>query len=1091
MKKILTSLSLAAILTTTTMSADTNSDWYRGAAISPDGKSILFQYKGDIFKVASKGGTAVPMTLHKAWDGHPVWSKDGKSIAFASDRFGNMDVFIMPANGGTAKRITHHSANDIPSDFSSDNQKILFSSTRQDAPKSVMGFTRASELYEISVSGGAPTMVLTTPASDAKYSKDDSHILYRGETGLEDPYRKHDTSSFTRDIWLYSKADGSHKRLTEEAVGDQDPVWGKNSKNFYYTSAKDGTFNIWKQDLDGKKKRLSSHENHAVRNLSRSKSGLMAYDHLGSLFTLKDGGKPKYVSVKIAADIAGSEEVKIPAAGMMSSFALSPNGKEIAFIARGDVYVTSTDYATSRRITQTGAQERSLSWGEDGKTLLYSSERGGKWRIYESRLTFEEEKYFFASTGTTERVLIDRPENEVGPGHAFRPVVSPDGKKVAFIGDRDTLMIFDDESKEIKTVIPRENTFHYTDGNIDFSWSPDSQWIAIEVQNNGRLFFPNIALVKADGSGDMADITQSGYSEYSPRWHSSGSIITWATARFGRRDHGSHGADFDIIAQFLDQESFDAFKASKEDTELAEDREKDMKEKESNSDNKKKEDTEKEETPKIDIQWENFEKRQARLTIHSGSLSSALLNKKATVLYYLMRGANGYDLWSHDLKKNSTSIMLPLKARSASMELSSDGKSLLVMANGRLSMVNLSSKKPKAVPVQATFLLHPAQERAEMFEHIWQQVADKFLKSVKPLHGANWDLMKAAYAPKIQSLNNNRDFAELMSEMLGELNASHTGARYRGPLSGDSTPSLGALFDPDKSKGLIIKHIFAEGPLAKADLNISVNDTITAINGTVLTAHVNPWGLLNNKTGHRVRLTIQKPAVGEALPEVRDIVMKPVSLGAEFSWRYERWVDRMEAMVQKLSGNRLAYVHLPFMADSVYRNTYSKLMGKHFTKEAVVVDSRWNRGGDLTNDLIVFLTGKRYMTNMPFGMKAQGEPLTRWTKPSILLMNEGNYSDGHCFPAAYSGINVGKTVGKQVPGTCSYVWWERTVSGDVIFGVPNLAILGPDGKTIMENDHLDPDVRVDLRPEDVLSGNDEQLKKAVELMLEQLDKGTK
>lgn len=1077
----------------------TDSDWYRGSALSPDGKTIVFQYKGDIYTVPSKGGMARPLTTHKAWDGSPVWSRDGKSIAFASNRYGNMDVFLMPATGGKAKRLTWHSADDWPTDFTPDSSKILFTSVRQDDPASVMGFTRAGELYEIAVSSGAPEMVLTTPASEATYSADGTKILYRGETGYEDEYRKHDDSSFTRDIWLYDRTAGTHTRLTEEKMSDHTPKWGKGDKSFYFTSDKSGTFNVWKQDIGGSKIQLTTFDTHAVRNLSRAQSGLMAFDYLGKLYTLKEGRKPKEVNITIAVDIPGSEEVTMSAAGMMESAVLSPNGKEIAFVARGDIFVTSVEYATTRRITNTATQERRVVWGKDGKSLLYAAERDGKWRIYESNLTFTGEKYFFAATGTTEKLLIDRPVNDRAastdkPGHAFKPMPSPDGKKVAFIGDRNTLMVFDRESKAETTVIDPKNTFHYTDFNISFDWSPDSQWLAVEVQNNGRLFFPNIALVKADGSGEMKDISQSGYTDYGPSWHKDGEIITWATARYGRRDHGSHGTYFDIYAQFLTQKAYNKFRASLEDDGLAEEKEKDAaaeaaKEKKKDADatkqddpKKDKEKKEKKEDP-LKIDWTDMDKRGARLTIHSGNISSAVLNHKGTVLYYLMRGANGYDLWSHDLKKRRTSVMVPLGAPYASMQLSKDGKSLMLVAAGRISMINLASKRPKPVPVQASFTLKPDAERMTMFNHIWQQVADKFLKSVKPLHGADWAAMKAAYGPKVASLNNNRDFAEMMSELLGELNASHTGARYRGwSMGGDMTPSLGALFEPDLSAGLKIAHLFPQGPIALTGDTVSAGDTITAINGTALSASVNPWKLLNNSIGKRVRLTIKS---GDKDPF--DVVIKPAPLGTESAWRYDRWVDRMEQKVSDLSNGRLGYVHLPFMADSTYRKTYSALMGKHFTKEAVVVDSRWNRGGDLTNDLIVLLTGKQYMTNMPDGVKAQGEPLTRWTKPSILLQNEANYSDGHCFAASYKGVGVGTTVGKQVPGTCSYVWWEMLMSGDVVFGVPNLAILGADMTTIMENDYTDPDIRVDNDPAKIAIGQDQQLEKAVATLLQQLD----
>ena len=346
--------------------------------------------------------------------------------------------------------------------------------------------------------------------------------------------------------------------------------------------------------------------------------------------------------------------------------------------------------------------------------------------------------------------------------------------------------------------------------------------------------------------------------------------------------------------------------------------------------------------------------------------------------------------------------------------------------------------------------------------------------------------MRRDYAKKIASTNNNRDFARLMEEMLGELNGSHTGAYYRGQRSGDQTATLGLLFDEaNTGGGFKVAEILKKSPLNAQKKTIEPGMILTAIDGTKLTATTNRHALLKNKAGQRTRLTF-KSIDGEAF----DVVTKPVSARQQSSWMYERWVESRRKAVDILSGGRLGYVHVPNMNDRSYRNVYRDLFGRVMNKEAVIIDTRFNGGGDLTDDLVRLFGGKQYTTNMPRGREAQGEPLTRWTKPSIVLMNEGNYSDGHCFAAAYHNLGMGKTVGMPVPGTCSYVWWERLMSGDITFGIPQMGILDT-RQEWLENQQLEPIVKISNAPEDVARSEDSQMKGAVEAMLQELDAAQK
>ena len=342
--------------------AEENSDWFRHSAISPDGKTILFSCKGDIYSVAAEGGKATPLTIHNAWEGHPVWSRDGKQIAFASDRHGNLDVFVMPSGGGKATRLTQHSANDIPSDFSSAGDTVLFKSARTDtAEASLFPTTRLAELYEIKTEGGTPRMITTIPASEARYSEDGKQIVYRDEKAYEIEFRKHDVSAFARDIWLMDIESGEHNQLTDFEGGDHNAVFHGDS--IYYLSENgNNNFNVWSMDSKGDNaKQISKFETHPVRHLSVSNDGLLSFTQHGRLFTLDPGQEPQPLEITFHTDTQTSD-YEIKNVSSISEFAVSPNGKEIAIVSRGEIFVTSRDFKTTVQITNTATQERSVSF---------------------------------------------------------------------------------------------------------------------------------------------------------------------------------------------------------------------------------------------------------------------------------------------------------------------------------------------------------------------------------------------------------------------------------------------------------------------------------------------------------------------------------------------------------------------------------------------------------------------------------------------------------------------------------------------------------------------------------------------------------
>ncbi len=378
--------------------------------------------------------------------------------------------------------------------------------------------------------------------------------------------------------------------------------------------------------------------------------------------------------------------------------------------------------------------------------------------------------------------------------------------------------------------------------------------------------------------------------------------------------------------------------------------------------------------------------------------------------------------------------------------------------------------------------LNEQVERAYLFDHAWRQAKKKFY--LKDLHGVDWDGYRKDYSRFLPYINNNYDFAEMMSELLGELNASHTGARFRqGVPMGDQTASLGVFYDQTYSgPGLRIQEIMAKSPVIRSGSKIKAGVIIEKIDGIEITPETNYHVLLNRKAGRNTLLTLFDPAGKSRWEEV----VKPIGLGEEGELRYKRWVERCRFIVDSLSGGRIGYVHVRGMDDRSYRTVYEEALGKNANKDALVVDTRFNGGGWLHDDLATFLGGKTYMTFMPRGQNIGNEPQFKWRKPSAVVMSESNYSDAHMFPYTYRALGIGKLIGMPVPGTGTAVWWE-TMQNGVVFGIPQVGMLGNDGK-YLENQQLEPDLLVPNDPADVSKGRDQQLEAAVQELKKQIGK---
>ncbi|MEG9434309.1 S41 family peptidase [Terriglobus sp. ADX1] len=1076
------SVSVSTFLHADGQTAGTPPLWMRYPAISPDAKTIAFIYHGHLFSVPSDGGQATALTAGDSHETAPVWSQDGKLIAFASDRFGHYDVFIIPANGGTAKRLTTYSVDQIPTAFTSDGKFVMFSAHRTDLSQSAKYPSRIfPELYKVSINEGrAPIQLLSTPALGAHYDHEGIRMLYEDVKGYEDPWRKHETYANAHKIVLYDSRGSSFKQLTSYIGENRNPQWAPDEKSFDYLSEQSGSFNVWQMSLThggdvGVPKQLTHFEKNPVRFLTVAANGTLCFGFDGEIYTLgADASAPQKVNVRIALSETRPNQEILHFKDSATEMTLSPNGKEVAFVVRGDVYAASVETGDTKRITNTPGQERNVSFSPDGRHLVFAAEYERPWALYEASIVQpkESEPYFFSATSIDIKPLLRNDQEN------FQPKYSPDGQEVAYLENRTTLKVINLGSRTSRTILPGEFNFSAEDGDQWFEWSPDSRWFLVTFLDRTR-WSKKAGLIAADGQHPITNVTVSGYEAMHPQWNTDGSGMTWISDKYGL--HGSgYDSDFngDILETFFSQTAADRFRLSKSEYAVAKELDKDRpKTKPDTGEPKGKP------LPTVSFDLNNLHDREVRLTLGSTNVLAGHLAKDGESLLYLAKGEKGADLWLLKIRnkelKRLASIEAPETDAAPVLQVSEDDANAYVLAAGKITRVEVAAGTSHPVAFDAEKEVNGSAERAYLFDHIWRLEKEKFFDP--GMNGVDWDYYKKVYARFLPHIDNDEDLAEMCSEMLGELNSSHTGCRYRRkPI--DDTAALGAFYDPGYiGAGLKVQEVIDGGPLIAATTRLSAGMVIEAIDQTPIPAGADPSPRLNHRAGHRIALSMYDPAHDNRFVAV----VKPITLAQEQDLLYRRWLKQRRSEVDKLSAGQIGYVHVKEMNQRSYREVFSEVFGENSGKKAIVVDARFNHGGHLRDDLVTLLSGKQYLHYIPRGQILGWDPIApvgKWTGKSALVVNEDDYSDGHLFPWVYQHLGIGKLIGTPIPGTGTSAAWEQQQDPQLVVGIPYGTIEDVAGH-VMEKTQITPDVQVTNDPESLSHGKDLQLDRAVQVLM--------
>lgn len=1067
--------------------------WMRYNAISPDGSTIAFSYQGDIYLVPAVGGEARKFVASDAYEYMPVWSPDGKTLAYAADTHGNFDVFTISLDGGNPVRLTTNSRSETPLCFTADGKQVCFNAYIQKPAESAQ-FPSAwtKEVYSVDLNAGRPVQLFTVPAMNMAATAD--AMYYEKATGSENNWRKHHVSSVARDIFRFDIKSGEHTRLTTNVGEDRNPVLGADGNIYFLSERNGGSFNVYAAAPDNMDAAVAvtNFTKHPVRFLSAATDGTLCYGYMGEIYTQKPGAQPSKVNITMRAEI-DPDSIKRLAVTSPDEFDMTPDGKQIVFAFRGDIFAFTDEYATTKQITHTAATERGVSIHPDGRTMVYASERSGRWALYTASIVRDGEVNFANATLIEEKPLFND-ENE----ERFAPTYSPDGKEIAFIADRSRLMVYNIASKQVRQITDGSKYYDTNDHGFYYQWSPDGKWFALEIITHVRNPYTDVAIVSATEGGTIYNITNSGYFDGSPRWALDGNAIVYASNCLGMRAHASWGSQEDVFIAYLNQDTYDKYNMTKEEYDLKKAEEARMKELASKSDKDKKDaKTDKKDKGKKDkdagkkedkaaatevvIDLKHLEDRIVRLTPMSSQLGSAVLSKDGEKLYFTSAFEKGYDLWQVDIRERDTKI-ISKNIGGVALTLDKDGKNLYAFGRS-CKKISTASNAPTPLGFSATMYLNVAAEREAMFNHMFVQQKKRFYNS--NYHGVDLDQLREDYKPFLPYINNNYDFSEMLSEILGELNVSHTGSGYFAPVpaDADNTADFGLFYDRSYTgDGLKVAEVLAYGPFDTEVSKMEAGCVIEKIDGVEIKAGQDYYPLLNRKAGTKVLVSIYNPTNKQRWDEV----VKPVNQGELGEALYRRWVKGRAEETERLSGGRLGYVHIRSMADGSYRKVYSDILGRYNECDGIVIDTRYNGGGRLHEDIEVLFSGEKYLEQTTQGRRNCDMPSRRYNKRSIMLVVEANYSNAHGTPWVYRHKGMGSIVGMPVPGTMTSVNWETLQDPTLYFGIPVIGYLTKEGY-YLENTQLEPDILVDNNPESVVKGEDKQLEAAVRELLRQID----
>lgn len=1016
-------------------------------APSPDSKKIAFCYQGDIWLVSIDGGKAERLTIHQADEKFPQWSPDGKEIAFSSDRFGNDDIYVISSLGGVPQQLTFFSSDDRVCDWSHNGNQVYFTSKRD------FYYHRQPILYQVEKDkGGTPTELLAEYLNNAKISLDGNWIAF--SRGSSNYYRKHYRGSSNTDIWLYHFKTKQYKQLTTHNGNDSNPMWSSDSKLIFYISdQEDDTFNIWQMDLTGNNKKQLTHFKHdgvQFPNISRN-GKVIAFEKEHEIWTMSlPNNNLKKLEIFAPSDLKSNLVELKSFTDEATEIAISPTGKEIAFVVRGEIFVVKLkdDNKTGRttQLTKTSAREREICWSIKGDSLFYVSDRNGNNDIFMICSKDTNDKALYKALNTIELQLTDSKEDE------RNPKISPNGKKIAYIRGLGNLQVMEINGKNDKCILTGWD-------EPQFAWSPDSKWIA--YSRNDNEFNSDIFIIPESGATPI-NITKHPDNDLSPIWSQDGRKLCFVSRRFGNT--------MDIWFVFLQKKDHEMTMQEWEE-------EFDSQNKDDKINNKDK----KSQPIEVKIDYKDIHKRLRRVTSLASSEGNMTIAPDGKTFAFSSNADGQWNLYTinwdgTELKKLTTGKINP-----SFIQYSQDGKKIYYLSKGKIHVVSSDGKDNKNLPFNAKMKIDYLAERAQKFDEAWRLINNNFYDP--QFHGISWKDMKKKYRPLALESSTTEQFNNVIRQMLGELNASHLGFSAPQSKTQVTTGMLGLRFDESyKGRGLKVETVMPEGPCDHQKSKVIAEEIIISIDDNEITSATNIYQLLNNKVGEIVIIEVQSANSDST----RKVQVRPISPSTFEDLEYNRWVNSKREIVEQISKGKLGYVHIQSMSSSKTERFEMELYSVAHDKEGLIIDVRNNPGGSTTDYLLAILAPKPHAYTIPRG-GGKGYPQDRlpmyyWSKPIVVMCNEWSFSNAEIFSHAIKGLGRGKVVGAPTGGMVISTGGTQLIDGSW-FRIPFRGWYAIYSGLNQENNGCIPDIIVWDEPGDVAKGIDRQLEKAIETLL--------
>lgn len=1004
-------------------------------SLSPDAKTIVFSYEGDLWTVPVSGGTALRLTGMDGNETNPLYSPDGKWIAFTATQDGNTNVYVMPSEGGKITQLTFHSLSDVVEGWSWDSKYIYFTSNRYNS-----GTT-----FTISINGGTPKRLFenyfTWAHNIAEHPK-------TGEIFFNDSWessiftnRKRYKGDFNPDIKSYNLNTGEYKIYTSYIGKDMWPTIDKEGNIYFVSDEANNEYNLYKLE-DGKSKQLTKFDTSIKRPRVSSNGEKIVFvkDYQLYLYDVKTNNSNP-VDIKLFDNYSINLAQEFNVKDKITNFNASPDGKKFVFVSRGVMFVSDLEGKFVKKIN-TDPDERVVEalWLKDNQTILYNRTVNGWLNLFTTKVTGEQKETQLTFDEMNNREINFNDERTLG---------------VYYSGRNEMRLI--DLAKLTSDTVVKDEFWAIYDSPARFS--PDNKFIAYTAYRN----FEQDIFVYDISNKKSYNITNTGVTETNPFWSPDGKYIYFETDRLQPGyPRGVQNSDIYRIALQKYDKDFRSDRFSKLFTE-------------------EKKDTSK---PVVKIEFENMIDRWEAVASQQGNQRSAFVIQKddqTTLLFVSNHNGENNGIWQTVTKpfdKTETKIIEGAKA--GSVFISKSKNDYYLLAEGKILKLDLAASKLKPVDVSFTFTKNLASEFNQMFYETWANLEENYYD--ENFHGVDWHKIKKQYETYLPGIRTRDHLRILLSDMLGELNSSHMGFNSTGEeekvFYKNTTMATGILFDNEDpyKVGRIVKR----SPADKLDKNIQPGDKLIAVDGVNVDRSINREKyFVAPSLNEEIELTFERGK------EKYNAKIHPVNPTVISGLLYDEWVDNNQKYVDEKSNSKIAYVHMKNMGVGELNNFIVEMTNEFHYRDALILDLRYNTGGNVHDDVLQFLSQKPYLNWKYRGGKLTQQPnFTPAAKPIVLLVNEQSLSDAEMTSAGFKELKLGKIIGTETYRWIIFTSGKSLVDGS-FYRLPSWGCYTFAGEDL-ELTGVKPDIYIKNTFKDKLDARDPQLEKAIEEIKKQL-----